>query len=55
MSDAGCWMQLVNDVRMLRKMLSYLLRYDAVTFYSFLETVRRSLGAQQHPSPWLYV
>ena len=32
--------QLVSDLQVLRRLLDYLLRYDAVSFYSFLLSLR---------------
>lgn len=45
--------QLVNDLKTLRKLLEYLLRYDAVTFYSFVLSLRVANAQQRNPSPWL--
>lgn len=44
--------QLVNDVGQLRKLLDYLLRYDAYTFYSFLVSLRAASSLQTYPSLW---
>lgn len=44
--------QLVSDISDLRKLLEYLLRYDAYTFYSFLLSLRASNQAQPYPSLW---
>ncbi|KAH9261338.1 hypothetical protein BASA82_001022 [Batrachochytrium salamandrivorans] len=53
--------QLVGDLRVLRQLLTYLASYDAVTFYSFLETIMAANAAAttsiyKHgatESPWL--
>ncbi|OAJ43057.1 hypothetical protein BDV3_001823 [Batrachochytrium dendrobatidis] len=53
--------QLVNDLHVLRQLLSYLVSYDAVTFYSFLETIMTANAAATTSiykrgaveSPWL--
>ncbi|KAI8925204.1 hypothetical protein BC831DRAFT_462186 [Entophlyctis helioformis] len=53
--------QLVKDLRVLRQLLSYLVTYDAVTFYSFLETIMAANAAASSSvfrqgfieSPWL--
>ncbi|KAL7752655.1 DNA repair protein RAD16 [Sorochytrium milnesiophthora] len=49
--------QLVNDLRLLRKLLKYVIEYDAVTFYSFLETIlageNDKMKSSKEPSPWL--
>jgi hypothetical protein len=45
--------QLVADLKTLRKLLNYLLRYDAVSFYTFLDTLRLSAVQQTTPSEWL--
>ncbi|CAM0871316.1 unnamed protein product [Alopecurus aequalis] len=42
--------QLVTDLRTLRKLLDYLLRYDAVTYLKYLDTLRASEGVR---SVWL--
>lgn len=57
--------QLINDARMLRRLLEYLLRYDCVTFLSFIESVVLSeysastssniALAQQNIAPWLFM
>ena len=45
--------QLMNDVTQLRKLLEYLLRYDACSFYSFLLSLKASSAANQNsPSLW---
>ena len=45
--------QLMNDVSQLRKLLEYLLRYDAYSFYSFLLSLKSSLATNQtSPSLW---
>lgn len=43
--------QVVRDLRTLRELASYLLRYDAVTFLAFLEGLRQSEGSR---SVWLF-
>ncbi|KAF8959813.1 hypothetical protein BDZ97DRAFT_1836010 [Flammula alnicola] len=51
--------QLVNDLGTLRRLLYYLLTYDALQFHSYLETliasntVTAAGGAKQHQSPWM--
>eukprot|EP01041_Mallomonas_annulata_P000717 gene717-1382_t len=45
--------QLVSDIQTLRRLLDYLLRYDAVSFYSFLLTLRSASSMQKSPSLWL--
>jgi DNA excision repair protein ERCC-4 len=44
--------QLVTDMGELRKLLEYLLRYDAYTFYSFLLSLRSANAMQSFPSLW---
>lgn len=44
--------QLVNDLSTLRKLLDYLLRYDAYSFYCFLLSLRSSSSLQSYPSLW---
>ena len=44
--------QFVNDITEIRKLLDYLLRYDAYTFYSFLLSLRSSNLTQAYPSLW---
>lgn len=53
--------QLVSDLSTLRKLLSYLLSFDCVTFYRFLETIlmanttkEPSATPKQNESPWLF-
>ncbi|KAG0501147.1 hypothetical protein HPP92_001219 [Vanilla planifolia] len=43
--------QLVSDLRTLRKLLDYLLRYDAVTYLKYLDTLRVSEGVR---SVWIF-
>ncbi|CAA7266441.1 unnamed protein product [Cyclocybe aegerita] len=51
--------QLVNDLGTLRRLLYYLLTYDALQFHAYLETliaadnVGSNGGAKQHHSPWM--
>ncbi|KDQ65067.1 hypothetical protein JAAARDRAFT_43863 [Jaapia argillacea MUCL 33604] len=51
--------QLVSDLATLRKLLSYLLTYDALAFHAYLETIiaanttAPSGSAKQYQSPWL--
>ncbi|KAI0029603.1 hypothetical protein K488DRAFT_56035 [Vararia minispora EC-137] len=51
--------QLVSDLAMLRRLLLYLLTYDALAFHEYLETIvlSNSVSAagnqRQHQSPWL--
>ncbi|KAJ3066182.1 hypothetical protein HK102_007719, partial [Quaeritorhiza haematococci] len=61
--------QLVGDLKVLRKLLSYLVSYDCVTFNSFLETIlssstvaatslsaaQRALHSGADVSPWLFM
>lgn len=44
--------QLVADLSQLRKLLDYLLRYDAYTFYAFLLSLRSASAIQTFPSLW---
>ena len=44
--------QLVTDLTTLRKLLDFLLRYDAFSFYSFLLTLRAASALQISPSLW---
>lgn len=43
--------QLVSDLRTLRKLLDYLVRYDAVTYLKYLDTLRVSEGVR---SVWIF-
>jgi len=43
--------QLVGDLKTLRKLAEYLLRYDAVTFLKYLDTLRMSEGVR---SVWIF-
>ncbi|KAJ3681790.1 hypothetical protein LUZ60_014363 [Juncus effusus] len=43
--------QLVSDLRTLRKLLDYLIRYDAVTYLKYLDTLRVSEGVR---SIWIF-
>lgn len=43
--------QLVSDLRTLRKLLDYLVRYDAVTYLKYLDTLRVSEGVR---SIWIF-
>ncbi|KAK9121248.1 hypothetical protein Syun_018865 [Stephania yunnanensis] len=43
--------QLVSDLRNLRKLLDYLIRYDAVTYLRYLDTLRVSEGVR---SIWMF-
>jgi DNA excision repair protein ERCC-4 len=43
----------VNELKTLRKLLSYLLRYDAVTFYTYLETLHTCSRFQRNPEMWM--
>ncbi|OZJ03595.1 hypothetical protein BZG36_03031 [Bifiguratus adelaidae] len=52
--------QLVGDLKTLRRLLSYLVEYDCVTFNSFIETVLASSGSAEsqsrnQQSPWLFM
>jgi hypothetical protein len=42
----------VADLTTLRKLLDFLLRYDAFSFYSFLLTLKSASAQQTHPSLW---
>jgi DNA excision repair protein ERCC-4 len=44
--------QLVADLTTLRKLLDFLLRYDAFSFYSFLITLKAASALQTSPSLW---
>ncbi|KAJ0410113.1 hypothetical protein ATCC90586_001598 [Pythium insidiosum] len=46
--------QLVGDLTTLRQLLSYLPRYDAISFYGFLVNYQTMNGQQRFPSPWLF-
>ncbi|PLW45058.1 hypothetical protein PCANC_09542 [Puccinia coronata f. sp. avenae] len=53
--------QLVSDLKTLRQLLSYLLAFDCITFYRFLETIlvanspkESASGLTQNESPWLF-
>lgn len=50
--------QLLSDLSTLRSLLQYLLQYDAITYYEYLETIiasnaPKALGSKQNQSPWL--
>ncbi|KAF9804280.1 hypothetical protein IEO21_09434 [Rhodonia placenta] len=51
--------QLVSDLATLRRLLNYLLTYDALSFHAYLETLvasnttAESGAARQHQSPWM--
>jgi len=45
--------QVASDVRLLRRLLSFLLRYDSVTFYAFLLSLRQGNQYQARDSLWL--
>ncbi|KAI0763850.1 hypothetical protein BD413DRAFT_698917 [Trametes elegans] len=51
--------QLVSDLATLRRLLAYLLTYDALAFHAYLETLiaanttADSGAARQHQSPWM--
>ncbi|KAJ9122540.1 hypothetical protein QFC22_001969 [Naganishia vaughanmartiniae] len=52
--------RLVGDLQELRRLLTYLLSYDSVTYNSYLETIIASNStvqgaAKQNQSPWLYL
>lgn len=47
----GAVMQLVQDLRTLRSLAEYLLRFDAVTFLMYLENLRATEGVN---SVWLF-
>jgi hypothetical protein len=44
--------QLVNDMTTLRKLLDYLIRYDAFSFYYLLLKLQLASNEQQFPSMW---
>ncbi|OQR98626.1 DNA repair endonuclease XPF [Achlya hypogyna] len=46
--------QLTGDLTVLRQLLAYSTRYDAITFYSFLQAQKAQNGQQRTPSPWLF-
>ncbi|KAA1127194.1 hypothetical protein PGTUg99_030419 [Puccinia graminis f. sp. tritici] len=53
--------QLVSDLKTLRQLLSYLLAFDCITFYRFLETIlvanspkETAAGPRQNESQWLF-
>ncbi|KAI7967391.1 hypothetical protein MJO29_000668 [Puccinia striiformis f. sp. tritici] len=53
--------QLVSDLKTLRQLLSYLLAFDCIMFYRFLETIlvanspkETAAGPRQNESPWLF-
>ncbi|OQR98321.1 DNA repair endonuclease XPF [Achlya hypogyna] len=46
--------QLTGDLTVLRQLLAYSTRYDAITFYSFLLVQKAQNGQQRAPSPWLF-
>ncbi|CAG8468790.1 14528_t:CDS:10 [Cetraspora pellucida] len=51
---------LIGDLTMLRKLLTYLVSYDCVTFHSFLETILASQTpsstlTQEQQSPWIFM
>ena len=51
-TDDACWrMQLVQDLKTLRALAAYLLRFDAVTFLMYLENLRATEGVT---SVWLF-
>jgi hypothetical protein len=47
-------LQIVSDLRVLRKLLLYLPRYDCVTFFAYLEALRVASKDQRSPSLWMY-
>ncbi len=44
--------QIVNDIGTLRKLLDYLIRYDAFSFYYLLLKLQTASSEQQFPSLW---
>jgi DNA excision repair protein ERCC-4 len=44
--------QLVTDVGVLRKLLDYLIRYDAFAFYYLLMKLQQASNEQATPSLW---
>lgn len=46
--------QLVGDLTTLRQLLSYISRYDAISYYSFLLNYQTMNAQQRFPSAWLY-
>ena len=51
LADTCFCMQLVQDLRTLRALAEYLLRFDAVTFLMYLENLRATEGVT---SVWLF-
>eukprot|EP00026_Physarum_polycephalum_P002194 Phypoly_transcript_02199.p1 GENE.Phypoly_transcript_02199~~Phypoly_transcript_02199.p1 ORF type:complete len:903 (+),score=131.34 Phypoly_transcript_02199:173-2881(+) len=45
--------QLVSDLRFLRRLLTYLIRYDCVTYLRYVETLRINEFSQN--SPWIFL
>lgn len=45
--------QLVNDASTIRRLLDYLIRYDAVAFYMHLLQIRSQSASSQAPAMWL--
>lgn len=45
--------QIINDISVLRKLLDYLIRYDAFSFYYLLLKIKTSSIDQSSPSLWL--
>ena len=46
--------QVVSDFRVLRRLLTYLSRYDCVSFYNVLERLHAANREQRCPSLWLH-
>lgn len=44
--------QILNDMGILRKLLDYLIRYDAFSFYYLLLKIQSTSSEQQFPSLW---
>lgn len=49
----GAILRALNEIRALRKLLGFCTRYDAVSFYSFLETLRSTAIADGHREDWV--
>ncbi|KAL3914926.1 MAG: hypothetical protein SGILL_005883 [Bacillariaceae sp.] len=45
--------QLVHDLRVLRTLLTSLLQYDCVTFFSLLKSIQTMSATSRYPSMWL--
>lgn len=47
--------QLVADLRLMRRVLNYLLSYDCVTFYGLLWNLKQSIAHSNKHSGWIYL